>query len=43
VKADGKIGGFNKGAKTKIKILEKEGLIIKNGRIVNFENVIFRF
>ena len=35
IMSDGKIGGYNKGVKAKIKILKKEGLIIKNNKIVN--------
>jgi|SRR3989338_4637545 len=50
VKSDGSIGGFkgssnpnSKEIKEKIKLLEKEGIRIKNNIIVDFENVVFRF
>ena len=33
VKSSGEIGGFNKGTKNKIKLLKKEGIIIKNNKI----------
>lgn len=33
VKSDGKIGGYNKGERRKIKILQGEGLNIKGGKI----------
>jgi len=46
VKSDGAIGGF--GGKTsgstvneKIRLLRKENVEVKNGRIVNFEKVLF--
>ena len=31
--SNGKIGGFNKGVREKIKLLKKEGVIVKDGRI----------
>ena len=43
VNSDGKIGGFALGVKNKIKILEKEGIKIKNNKIENFENYVYRF
>ncbi|MFA5855910.1 MAG: MGMT family protein [Candidatus Pacearchaeota archaeon] len=33
VKSDGRVGGYAKGIKEKIKMLEKEGVIIVNGKI----------
>lgn len=33
IKADGKIGGYRYGAKKKIALLKKEGIMIKNGKI----------
>ena len=43
VKSDGQIGGFSKGLKVKIKMLAREGVKVKNGKIVNFKKVVFRF
>ncbi len=50
VKSDGSIGGFmgkmnskSKEVKKKIKMLEKEGIKIKNNKIVGFEKVVFGF
>jgi len=43
INSDGKIGGFASGIKNKIKMLEKEGIKIKNNKIENFEEVLFRF
>jgi len=48
VKSDGSIGGFGgktsgKWAERKIRLLKKEGVKVKNGRIVGFDKVLFRF
>jgi methylated-DNA-[protein]-cysteine S-methyltransferase len=43
VKSDGSIGGFALGKRKKIKLLEKERVKIRNGRIINFENKLFKF
>jgi len=43
VKSDGKVGGYKLGIKEKIKRLEKEGIKVENGRIVDFEKRVFRF
>jgi len=36
VKSDGTIGGYSKGIKIKIKLLKKEGISVKKGRIMGF-------
>lgn len=33
IRSNGEIGGYNKGTQNKIKILKKEGIIIKNSRV----------
>ena len=43
INSDGKVGGFASGTKNKIKLLEKEGIEIKNKKILNFEKVLYRF
>lgn len=43
VKSDGTIGGFVHGSKAKIILLQKEEIIIKNSKIVNFNNIRFKF
>lgn len=43
VKSSGFIGGYAKGIKQKIRLLKKEGINIKNKKIINFEKVLFRF
>jgi methylated-DNA-[protein]-cysteine S-methyltransferase len=43
VNSDGRVGGFAHGTVKKIKLLEKEGIKIKKGRIVDFEKVRYRF
>ena len=43
VKSDGKIGGFVYGEKVKSHMLVKEGIKIKNGKIVDFVKEKFYF
>jgi len=48
VRSDGTIGGFGgktsgKTVEEKIQLLRKENVDVKNGRIVDFERVLFRF
>jgi O-6-methylguanine DNA methyltransferase len=41
VKSDGCLGGFGLGINDKIRRLKQDGIKVKNGKIVNFENVFF--
>jgi methylated-DNA-[protein]-cysteine S-methyltransferase len=48
VRSDGTVGGF--GGKTsgtavqkKVQMLRKENVEVRNGKVVNFRNIIFRF
>ncbi|MBT3691257.1 MGMT family protein [Candidatus Woesearchaeota archaeon] len=41
VKSSGEIGGFASGSEEKIKILEKEGIYVSDGKIVDFEKKLF--
>ena len=41
VKSDGSLGGFAGGVKNKKQILEKEGVKIKNNKIINFDEKLF--
>lgn len=43
VKSNGDLGGYAYGAKAKMKLLEKEGVKVSKGKIVNFEKVNFDF
>lgn len=45
VKSNGELGNFSGegGVKAKIKLLQKEGIKVKNNRIVDFEKVLFKF
>ena len=43
VMSTGKIGGYAYGEHVKIKMLNNEGIKIKNGKIVDLENTIYRF
>jgi len=42
VKSNGEVGGFASGTKNKIKILKKEGILIKRGKVQNFNKVLYR-
>jgi O-6-methylguanine DNA methyltransferase len=41
--SDGSIGGYSHGIKRKIALLKKEGVEVKNNKILSFENMLFRF
>ena len=43
VKSDGKIGGYAYGEEIKSDMLTREGIVIKNGKILDLENKIYRF
>ena len=43
VKSDGGISGYANGVDKKIALLQKEGLQVENGKIVDFENKFYRF
>ena len=43
VESDGKIGGYAQGRERKIALLESEGIMIENDRIVDLETHLFSF
>lgn len=43
VKSNGQIGGYAAGTKKKVRLLEKEGVKIKKGKIENFRKVVYNF
>jgi len=43
VMSTGKIGGYAYGENIKTKMLSDEGIEIKNGKIMNLENTVYRF
>ena len=48
VRSDGTVGGFGgrtsgKTVEKKIKLLSEEGVEVRNGKIVDFQKVLFRF
>jgi len=43
VNSNGRIGEFRSGLGKKVKLLEKEGIKVENGKIQNFEKVLFQF
>lgn len=42
VKSNGEIGGYNCGVRKKIVLLKKDGIEIKNNKILNFEKHLFK-
>ncbi|OGI15938.1 cysteine methyltransferase [Candidatus Micrarchaeota archaeon RBG_16_49_10] len=43
VSSSGGLGGFSGGLREKIKLLEKEGVEVKGGKIVDFKGKLFKF
>ena len=43
IKSDGKIRGYAYGEEIKSNMLAREGIAIKNGKILDLENTIYRF
>lgn len=43
VRSDGAVGGYKLGVAAKTELLNEEGLTIRNGKVVNFEQILFRF
>jgi methylated-DNA-[protein]-cysteine S-methyltransferase len=43
VKSDGKIGGYAWGEKVKANMLTKEGIKIKNSKIISMDEIIYKF
>ncbi|MBI2445342.1 MGMT family protein [Candidatus Micrarchaeota archaeon] len=41
--SDGSLGGFAYGVKRKIALLEKEGVHVRNGKVVDFHKKLYRF
>ncbi len=42
VKSDGLIGGYAHGSEAKIKRLSEEGVMVKKGRVVDFEKLLMK-
>jgi alkylated DNA nucleotide flippase Atl1 len=38
IKSDGRLGGYNRGIRKKKSLLEKEGVVIKNMRVLENNN-----
>lgn len=43
VKGNGGVGGYNRGIDEKIALLMGEGVLVKDGVVQNFKEVLFRF
>jgi len=42
VKSNGSLGGYSRGVSEKIKLLQKEGILIKDNRILDFNKAFFK-
>lgn len=40
--SDGRTGGFARGVKEKIKLLKKEGVRVRKGKVLDFEKVFYK-
>lgn len=43
VASDGSLGGYSGGLKKKTSLLVKEGIVVKENKILDFEKVLFKF
>lgn len=43
VKSDGSIGGYVKGVRKKIALLQSEGIVIKNNKVLELSKLLFEF
>ena len=43
IRSDGSWGGYALGVKKKIQLLEKEGIKIKNNKVIDFKNKLYQF
>ena len=43
IRSDGSLGGYALGIKKKIQLLEKEGIKIKNNKVIDFKNKLYQF
>ena len=43
INSSGKIGGFSAGPKKKIAMLKKEGIEVKNGKVVDYKKFLYKF
>ena len=43
IRSDGSLGGYALGINKKIQLLNAEGVIIKNNKVVDYKNKLYRF
>ena len=43
VRSDGSLGGYALGINKKIQLLKKEGILVKDNKVVDFENKLYSF
>lgn len=41
--SDGRLGGYAEGQAEKIRRLKADGIVVKDGKVVNFKGVLYRF
>jgi len=41
--SNGNVGGYSGGVRKKIRLLKKEGIKIRNNKIIDFKEIIFRY
>ena len=41
--SDGSIGGYSRGVRKKISLLKKEGIVVKNNKVVDFKKKLLKF
>ena len=43
IRSDGSLGGYALGINKKIQLLKKEGILIKDNKVIDFENKLYQF
>ncbi len=43
IRSDGSLGGYALGINKKIQLLKKEGILIKDNKVVDFESKLYQF
>lgn len=42
IRSDSRIGGYKNGTKEKIKLLIKEGIAVKEGKVIDFKKIVYK-
>ncbi len=43
VRSDGDVGGFARSSEDKVRRLKEDGIEVKDGKVVNFESIFYKF